>query len=51
MLAHVNGAALFWITSKLAGLTTSGWLKVYSLMTALLAVVSLALVCIANMLF
>ena len=50
MLAHVNDSA-FWITTKLSGLTTSGGLKVFSLVCALQAVISLVLIFIASAIF
>lgn len=41
--AHVNDSG-FWITAKVAGLTTSGGLKTYTTVTALQSIISLAII-------
>ncbi|SDZ04831.1 gluconate:H+ symporter, GntP family [Proteiniborus ethanoligenes] len=48
--AHVNDSA-FWITSKMAGLTVTGGFKVYTLVCALQAVISLILIFAASFIF
>lgn len=45
--AHVNDSA-FWITSKVAGLSTEGGLKVYTLTCFLVSIVSLVLLFVLN---
>jgi len=47
MGAHVNDSG-FWVTAKLAGLTTTGGLKTYTVMTALQSVISIILIFIAS---
>ncbi len=47
MFAHVNDSG-FWITAKIAGLTTSGGIKTYTLVCALEAVISLGFIYILS---
>ncbi|SKC86114.1 GntP family permease [Maledivibacter halophilus] len=47
MAAHVNDSG-FWITAKIAGLTTSGGLKTYTLVCAIEAVISLVFIYILS---
>ncbi len=49
MAAHVNDSG-FWITAKIAGLTTSGGLKTYSLVCAIEAIISLIFIYVLSLL-